>query len=360
MTLRYIFCCVALLISSWAHAVQAGPSLLFSPDNDAVLYAEDIDRPWHPASVTKIMTAYVAFEAIKAGRFSLDSKIPYSELASKMPASKIGMRVGSEVSVEFALKALIIKSANDIAVALAEAVGGSHDGFVAIMNATAERLGMTRTIYVNPNGLPAPGQYTTARDLALLSKAVIRDHPEYAEYWTKSSMRVGRSRLRSHNSLLRTFDGADGIKTGFICDAGYNIVASATRNGLQLIAIVLGEQTPDEREKRAGSLLEHGFQTYDWQVYFGAPKLSSIPLSNEYRKAVSIRRTIPMRVCGGRRPRRNNKIVVRKSAASASEETPQKEAEVPKNAPKEVNAPQELNVPANQSVFTQAFGSDYE
>ena len=305
MTLHHLFW-ATFIVFSFTHAAHAGPTLLYDPDKDKVLYAEDIDRPWHPASVTKIMTAYVTFGAIKAGRFKLDSRIPYSTLASKMPASKIGMRVGSTLSIEFALKSLIIKSANDIAVALAEAVGGSHDGFVDEMNATARRLGMTRTKYVNPNGLPSPEQVTTARDLAILTTAIIQEYPEHAQYWTMPSMRVGKRRLRSHNSLLRTFHGADGIKTGFICDAGYNIVASATRDGVRLIAIVLGERTPGRRARLTGSLLEHGFETYAWKIHFGVPNLATLPVANDDRKAVSIRKTIPIRVCGGRRSRSRN------------------------------------------------------
>ncbi len=313
---------LALLAMAPLRAI-AGPALLYDPANDKVLYAEDIDQPWHPASVTKIMTAYVTFEAIKAGKLSLTSKIPYSELANKMPASKIGLKAGSEVSVEFALKALIIKSANDIAVALAEAVGGSHDGFVAMMNATAKRLGMTRTRYVNPNGLPSPEQVTTARDLALLSRAVLKNYPQHAAYWAMPAMRIGKRRLRSHNSLLRTLPGADGIKTGFICDAGFNVVASATRDGLQLVAIVLGEPTPGERATRAGSLLEHGFNTYAWKVYFNAPALAAVPVSTAATTADSVRATIPMRACNprlararARRARRARKARRSKTAAA--------------------------------------------
>ncbi len=333
MTLRYLFWVICLLLSL-QHSVHAGPAILYNPDNDKVLYAEDIDRPWHPASVTKIMTAYVTFDAIKAGRFTLTSKIPYSKLASKMPASKIGMKTGSKISIEFALKALIIKSANDIAVALAEAVGGSHDRFVAQMNATAKRLGMTRTTYVNPNGLPSPKQVTTARDLALLTKAVIREYPQHAHYWTMPVMRVGNRGLRSHNSLLRTFYGADGIKTGFICDSGYNVVASATRDNLRLIAIVLGEQTPGRRARRAGSLLEHGFQTYAWKIHFGAPSLATLPVSDDYLKPISIRRTIPITACGGRRysPSKIKKVKAhkKKQVKKSKAQTKQPAAAAPK------------------------------
>ncbi len=318
MTLRLLIGAALLLFGAIGERAFAGPTLLYDPVNDKVLFAEDADQPWHPASVTKIMTAYVTFEAIKAGKFTLQSKIPYSELANKMPASKIGLKAGSQITIEFALRALIIKSANDIAVALAEAVGGSHDGFVATMNATAKRLGMTRTNYVNPNGLPSPEQVTTARDLALLTRAVLSDYPEHAAYWAMPQMQVGKRRLRSHNSLLRRLQGADGIKTGFICDSGFNIVASATRNGLRLIAVVLGETTPSERAVRAGSLLEHGFNTYGWKVYFNAPALADLPPSTPNLAAKSIRTSIPMGACNPRYRRSRSRRVRKRKAAKAA------------------------------------------
>ena len=323
MLLRWITTALWALVLLLPHRALANPTLLYDPANDKVLYAEEIDRLWHPASVTKIMTAYLAFEAIKAGRFTLQSKIPYSKLAHKMPASKIGMAIGSEVSLDFALRAVIIKSANDISVAIAEAVGGSHDRFVAQMNATAKRLGMARTKFTNPNGLPSPEQVTTARDLARLARAIIRDFPEYANYWTLSSMRVGKRRLRSHNSLLRKFEGADGMKTGFICDSGYNIVATATRNGRQLVAVVLGERNGSSRGIRAASLLEHGFNTYDWKLYFQSSGIDAVPVSTEEATTTSLRR----KVCGRRRrvrrkkPKKRPKKTVQKKKAAVSNAT---------------------------------------
>ena len=174
------------------------------------------------------------------------------------------------MTVETALQALIIKSANDVAVMLAEAVAGSHEAFVARMNATAARLGMTRTKFANANGLPAPEQVTTARDLAKLSAAVVRDYPEYAHMWSMLDAKVGKRHLRSHNGLLTNYAGADGIKTGFICDSGFNVVASATRDGRKMIAVVLGEATGGERSVRAANLLEHGFQTHEWKALFAS------------------------------------------------------------------------------------------
>ena len=160
-------------------AVARGPALVFDPSDGKVLYAEDADDHWHPASLTKIMTAYVTFEALKEGKLTLDQRIPYSERAQSQPPSKLGLHIGANLTVDQALKALIIKSANDVAVMLAEAIDGSQPAFVARMNRTAHRLGMTRTVFVNPNGLPAPAQVTTARDLAKLARATLKDYPEY-------------------------------------------------------------------------------------------------------------------------------------------------------------------------------------
>src|SRR5262249_54226062 len=174
-----------------AGAVLAGPTLLFDLKDGTVLYAEDPDDQWHPASLTKIMTAYVVFEAIQAGTVTLETKVSCSELASSQPPSKIGMLVGAEMTVEKALQALVVKSANDVAVMLAEAVAGSQDAFVERMNATAKRLGMTRTKFVNANGLPAPEQVTTARDLARLTTAVVRDFPNFAGLWSTVDVQIG-------------------------------------------------------------------------------------------------------------------------------------------------------------------------
>jgi len=180
----------------------AGPALLLDAADGRILYSEDADNQWHPASLTKIMTAYVTFEALKEGKLTLASKIGCSELANSQSPSKVGLPVGAEMTVETALQALIVKSANDVAVMLAEAVSGSQEAFVERMNATAARLGMTRTKFANANGLPAPEQVTTARDLARLARAVLRDFPEHASLWSMLEMRLGKRRLHTHNGLL--------------------------------------------------------------------------------------------------------------------------------------------------------------
>ncbi len=281
----------------------AGPALLFDAQSGRVLYAEDQDDLWYPASLTKIMTAYLVFEALKAGQLTLETKARYSEAAFAQPPSKVGLAVGSEMAIDTALKALIIKSANDIAVLLAEAVSGTEAQFVAKMNETAQRLGMTRTKFANANGLPAPEQVTTARDLARLSRAVVRDFPEYAHYWSMLDMRLGKVRMGTHNQLLKTFEGTDGMKTGFICDSGYNLIASATRDGVRLMAVVLGERTGSERTTRAQSLLEHGFSTHGWKALFNGPTIDTAPTADEAKSVTSVRSLVRVSECGGARVR---------------------------------------------------------
>jgi D-alanyl-D-alanine carboxypeptidase len=280
----------------------AGPALLFDPADGRVLYAEDQDHQWFPASLTKIMTALLVFEALRDGKITMQDKVTVSELAHSQAPSRIGMPVGAQITVEMALQALIIKSANDAAIMLAEAIAGSHEAFVERMNAKAKQLGMTRTHFGNANGLPSQEQVSTARDLARLTTAALRDFPNYAYLWAMPEMRIGKRRLRNHNALLRNYEGADGIKTGFICDSGFNVVASATRDGRRLVAVVLGEVTGGERSARAANLLEHGFQTHAWKVHFGTPNLETMPLAGDAKGVMSIRSSVISWACGtGRR-----------------------------------------------------------
>lgn len=304
MVLRVIALAICLICSaSISKTAVAGPALLFDPSNGKVLYSEDLDTMWYPASLTKIMTAYLAFEAIKNGKLRLDDKIQCSLVATLQPPSKIGLPVGGELTVDMALQAIIIKSANDVTVMLAEAIAGSERAFVNKMNATAQRLGMTRTHFENTNGLPDPAQVTTARDLAKLARAVLAEHGQYAHYWTLPDMRIGKRRLGSHNALLRTFPGADGLKTGFTCDSGFNVVASATRDGRKLMAVVLGESSGDERAVRAASLLEHGFTNYGWKDLFNTSNIDTLPIDPTARAAASVRRSVIAWDCGNNKRR---------------------------------------------------------
>src|SRR5216683_6137383 len=207
---------------------QAEALLVVEADTGKVLQADNATYPWYPASVTKIMTAYVTLKAVKEGRLTLETLLTVSPVAASQSPSKMGFRPGTQVTVENALAMMMVKSANDMAVVLAEGVGGSIDGFSAQMNQAAQRLGMTQTSYVNPNGLPADGQITSARDLAILARAIIRDLPEYEYFVHISSIRFGRKVTQNFNKLIGRYPGADGFKTGFICASGYNLVASAT------------------------------------------------------------------------------------------------------------------------------------
>lgn len=306
---RFVAFSAVVLLAGAASATSssAGPVMLFDAADGRVLYAEDVDHVWHPASLTKIMTAYMTFEALKTGKIAKDTKLAVSELAHNQVPSKVGLPVGATMTVELAVQALIIKSANDVAVMLAEGISGSVENFSAEMNKTAKRLGMTRSNFVNPNGLPAAEQLTSARDLAKLSRAMLRDFPEYNGLWAQADMRIGRIRLRSHNGLLKTYEGADGLKTGFTCDSGYNVVATATREGKKVVAVVLGEASGRDRNLRAATLLEHGFETSAWRAALQqSVTIDTLPVAADAKATpTSVRETVLTWECGNRRRRVN-------------------------------------------------------
>jgi D-alanyl-D-alanine carboxypeptidase len=233
--------------------------LLIEVDTGKVLHAENATYPWYPASVTKLMTTYATLRAVKQGRITLDNLFTVTANAAAQAPTKMGFPVGTQVTVDNAIKMLMVKSANDMAVLLAEGVSGSIESFASEMNRNAQRLGMTQTNYVNPNGLPADEQVTSARDLAILGRALIREFPEYDSYWHLPGIKLGKRIVRNYNTLLGRYPGADGMKTGFICASGFNLVASATRDGRRLIAVVLGAPSSGVRAVKAAHLLEQGF-----------------------------------------------------------------------------------------------------
>jgi D-alanyl-D-alanine carboxypeptidase len=239
---------------------QAEATLVVEASTGMVLHAENATLPWYPASVTKLMTTYATLRAIKEGRLRLDTLITVSRNAAAQNPVKMGFKAGTRLTIDNALKMLMVKSANDVAVAIAEGVGGSISGFADQMNENARRLGMTQSNFVNPNGLPAENHVTSARDLAILARALIIEFPEYDLYWHVHAIRYGNRVMRNYNSLLDRYPGADGMKTGFICASGYNVVASATRNGRRLIAVVLGSYSGAVRAQKAAQLLENGFK----------------------------------------------------------------------------------------------------
>jgi D-alanyl-D-alanine carboxypeptidase len=251
----------SLLSMAAVSRAHAEAQLLIEASTGKVLHAENATYPWYPASVTKLMTAYTTLRAIKEGRASFDTLLTMSRNAVAQQPTKMGFKLGTRVTIDNALKMLMVKSANDIAVTIAEGIGGSIEGFADMMNANARRLGMSQSNFVNPNGLPAENHVTSARDLGILARALIREFPESDSYWHISAIRYGNRVLHNYNSLIDRYPGADGMKTGFICASGFNVVASATRNGRRLIAIVLGSYSGAVRAQKAAQLLERGFNS---------------------------------------------------------------------------------------------------
>jgi D-alanyl-D-alanine carboxypeptidase len=247
----------ALSLGIAAQAV-AGPHMLVDIKTGKVIEHEDAFQKWYPASLTKLMTAYVAFRQVKAGRLTLQTPIVMSKRAAAEPPSKLGLKPGQALTLDDALKVLLVKSANDVAFSIAENIGGTKENFVAMMNAEARRLGMTSTNYINPNGLPGMGQYTTARDLAVLVLAIKREFPQHAGYFSLEGVMVGKRKFGNYNKLIARFDGADGMKTGYICASGYNQVSTATRNGRSVISVVLGSDSLAGRTVLSAELLQKG------------------------------------------------------------------------------------------------------
>jgi D-alanyl-D-alanine carboxypeptidase len=248
-----------LMSVSGVTRASAEALLLIEADTGKVLFAENATYPWYPASLTKVMTAYVVLQAVKEGRITLDTLLPVSQFASVQKPAKMGLPPGSQITVDNALKMLMVRSANDVAVVLAEGVSGSVENFADAMNIAAQRLGMTQTSFVNPNGMPAEDQISSARDIAILARALLLEFPEYDYYWRIPAIRFGAKTTQNYNKLLGRYPGADGMKTGFICASGFNLLATATRKGRRLIAVVLGAYSSGARTLKAAQLLERGF-----------------------------------------------------------------------------------------------------
>lgn len=259
MSLRSLALLALATLAFPSGEASARPAVVVDLGTGQVLAQEDALQAWHPASLTKLMTAFVTFRALKAGELTLKSPVRMTKNAAKKPPAKMGYKPGSVMTLDNALKMLLVKSANDIAVAVAENVAGSEEKFVVRMNAEAARLGMASTHFVNPNGLHDPANVTTARDLAVLAVALRREFPEYAPYFRIEALSDGKRMLKTYNLLIGRFDGADGMKTGFVCASGFNLVGSATREGRTLIAVVLGAEDGNKRTEKAAELLARGF-----------------------------------------------------------------------------------------------------
>jgi D-alanyl-D-alanine carboxypeptidase (penicillin-binding protein 5/6) len=224
-----------------------------------VLYAKRADAPRYPASITKVMTLYLTFEALAAGKIRLDDPVLISPRAAAQSPTKLGVPAGQTITVSEAMQALAIKSANDVAVAMAEKLGGTESRFAALMTLRAKELGMSNTHFANASGLPDSRQISTARDIAILSRAVMRDYPQYYRLFSQREMTFRGQTMRNHNGLLHRMPGVDGLKTGFINASGFNLAVSAVRDNRRLITVVLGGPTTRARDENAESLLLTGF-----------------------------------------------------------------------------------------------------
>jgi D-alanyl-D-alanine carboxypeptidase len=235
------------------------PFIAIDVASGRIIAARDATRPWYPASVTKLMTVYVALNAVHEGRLTLDTPLVISGRAASMKPSKMGFAPGSQVTLGNALKMLMVKSANDIAVAIAEGVSGSVESFADEMNRTAAAIGMKESHFVNPNGLPDPHHYSSARDMAVLGRALLLGFPQYANLYNIGALQLGEQVIPNHNGLIGRYPGADGMKTGFTCPAGFNLVASATREGRKVIVVVMGDISARVRTAHAADLLDRAF-----------------------------------------------------------------------------------------------------
>ncbi len=234
-------------------------ALLLDPQSGEVLYAHNPDEPRHPASITKVMTLFLAFEEIQAGRMKLTDRLTFSPYARGQAPSKLGLAPKQTISIDEAIQALATKSANDVAVALAERIGGTESGFARRMNERALALGMKSTNFVNASGLPNPAHSTTARDIATLSQAMLQRFPQFYSYFQKQEFTWAGRVMPNHNKLLSRTPGVDGIKTGYTIASGFTLAAAANRNGKRLIAVVLGAPTSLSRDNNVEALLNAGY-----------------------------------------------------------------------------------------------------
>jgi D-alanyl-D-alanine carboxypeptidase len=244
--------------------------MIVDANTGKTMYAVDVDAPRHPASITKVMTLYMLFEQLERGTISLDTEFRVSSHAASQSPSKLGIRPGGTISVEDAIKAVVTKSANDIAVTIAENVGGSEEEFAERMTRKARQLGMTGTVYRNASGLPNPAQITTARDLTILARAIQERFPKYYRYFQTRSFAFNGQTIGNHNHLLGRVEGVDGIKTGFTNASGFNLMTSARLDGRHVIGIVLGGRSVASRDQQMTALIRANLP----RAYAGAPSSS--------------------------------------------------------------------------------------
>ncbi len=271
--MRFLLCLLGLLafsagtaraqiamVESPSGPVPAGPYVVVDVATGEALLDRNAGTLWYPASLTKMMTIYIVFEELKAGRLTLGTALPFSENARNKPASKLVLAAGQSITVEQGLQALVARSANDVATAFGERIAGSEAGFGQRMTETAQRLGMTATQFRNANGLPDQAQVTTARDMAILALALIKEFPQYYAYFSTREFMLGNQRIGPGVKFLELYSPyADGLKTGFICASGFNIVGSAVRDGRRLVAVAFGFRRADLRDEFLVRLFDEAF-----------------------------------------------------------------------------------------------------
>lgn len=264
-----IFAGACLLMASLPVSARYA-AIVIDADSGRIVHEVEATHRWYPASLTKVMTIYMTFAAIEAGRLHLHDILTVSAHAARQPTSKLGLRQGQAISVENAIMAVTTRSANDAAVVLAERLGGSESQFAAMMTQQAQGMGMYNSSFQNASGLPDEGQISSARDLALLSAALIRDFPQYYRYFSATEFAYKGRVLPNTNKILKTYPDADGLKTGFTCGSGYNLIASAKRDGRRLIGVLLGAHSSAERFQQMANLLDLGFEKSQFGA-FGVP-----------------------------------------------------------------------------------------
>ncbi len=297
---RTVAACTLFGMACGPALAEVGAYIAFDAKTGEVFAKYHADQAWYPASVTKLMTTYVTFQSIKAGRLKFTSPVIMSAQAASQPPSKMGFPVGTVITVDNALKMIMVKSANDVAWALGETVGGSKAAFVAEMNAWAAKLGMTESNWGNPNGLPDPSQVTTARDLGILAKALLAEFPSYDYYYRLPGIQLGNRIVRNHNHLLDHYPGSDGMKTGFICAGGYNVVATATRDGKRVVVVVLGAPGTRPRAEKAAMLFDRAFEGTGFNLFAMAGGKETIDTMKPGPEASLPVQDVRKDVCGGK------------------------------------------------------------
>ncbi len=258
------FGALSLLVAMAPAAVaEKYASIVVDADTNEVLHARHADEPRYPASLTKAMTLYMLFDALKAGEVTLDERLPVSRHAASQPPSALRLQVGSSIRVSDAIDALVTKSANDVAAVVGERLGGTESRFATLMTMKAKALGMNNTTFRNASGLPDTQQLSTARDMAILAERLLEDHAGYYHYFSTSKFTWGSRSYKNHNNLLASVAGVDGIKTGYTRASGFNLMASAKRDGRRVIAIMYGGSTSKSRDAHVTDLIEAAYKSFD-------------------------------------------------------------------------------------------------